>query len=396
MNLLHPLTSFQWRECFTDNGNVVWQGAHCVLLNSKVYVGNITTLHECSADLSSWKQLPVPVYQYALTTYQDRLVLVGGASKGSVIWPLRESIMRSSTNHSDKLWASIDGQTWDCSLHTPLPTRRALVAAFNTGTPEYLVVVGGLETQQHRIIKKVDKVEVLIGEQWVSLSPLPCTAHMLRPLVHNGNVIFSSETCPSFYCKLAELKAECELAYKDKYATPTSLIVWDELLSEFDGYCFLSYKHQLLHFTHRNGGKYVEKRAYVIKIHSPTINDCHVWSRIADLPAGWCPRAALVGPTGEIVMVVEDLSSSPVTSRILTGSVGGKEGREVVAHHCILRKKRTSCKGLGMVYQSCACITAQKNLTFSSIPIPVPVPLSVSVPGSIGTLRVMLFTNNFV
>ena len=238
---------------------------------------------------------------------------------------------RSSTKHSDKLWASIDGLTWDSSLHTPLPTRRTFPAAFNIGIPEYLVVVGGLETPQN---KKVDKVEVLIGEQWVSLSPLTCTSYMLRPLVHNGNVIFCSETCPSFYCKLAELKAECELAYKDKYTTPTSLIVWNELLSKLGGYCFLSYKHQLLHFTHRNGGKYVEKRTYVIKIHSPATND---WRRIADLPADWCPRAVLVGPTGEIVMVVEDLSSSPVTSRILTGSVRGKEGREVVAHHCILK-----------------------------------------------------------
>ena len=333
MNLLHPLTSFQWRECFTDNNDgILWRGAHCVLLNNKIYVGNIATLHECSADLSSWRQLPLPVYQYSLTTYHNRLVLVGGASKSSSVLRARNS--RSYTDRSDKLWASIDDQTWDSSLHIPLPTKRSLVAAFNTGTPEYLVVVGGLEAQQH---KEVDKVEVLIGEQWVSLSPLPCTAYMLRPLVHNGNVIFSSEICPSFYCKLAELKAECELAYKDKYTTPTSLIVWDELLSKLGSYCFLSYKHQLLHFTHRNGGKYVEKRAYVIKIHSPATNDWHVWSRIADLPAGWCPRAALVGPTGEIVMVVEDMSSSPVTSRILTGSVRGKEGREVVAHHCILK-----------------------------------------------------------
>ena len=290
-------------------------------------MGNITTLHECSADLSSWKQLPVPVYQYALTTYQDRLVLVGGASKGSALQLFRQSFPSrwSSTKHSDKLWVSIDGQTWDSSLHTPLPTRRSFPAAFNTGTPEYLVVVGGLETPHN---KEVDRVEVLIEEQWLSLSLLPYTTYMLRPLVHNGNVIFSSETCPSFYCKLAELKAECELAYKDRYVTPTSLIVWDKLLSEFDSYCFLSYKHQLLHFTHRNTARYVEDRASMIKMYSPASNNWHVWSRIADLPADWCPRAALLGPTGEIVVVVEDLSSSPVACRIVTGSVRGKEGRD--------------------------------------------------------------------
>ena len=122
MNLLHPLTSFQWRECFTDNDGVLWRGAHCVLLNNKIYVGNIASLHECSADLSSWRQLPLPVYRYALTTYQDRLVLVGGARKSSSILRARNS------RSSDKLWASIDGQTWDSSLHTPLPTRRSLVA----------------------------------------------------------------------------------------------------------------------------------------------------------------------------------------------------------------------------------------------------------------------------
>ena len=123
------------------------------------------------------------------------------------------------------------------------------------------------------------------------------------------------------------------MSYKDKYTTPTSLIVWNELLSGFDSFCFLSYKHQLLNFTHGDSGKYVEERTYMITTHSPATNNWHAWRRIADFPADWCPRAALVAPTGEIVLVVEDLSNSLVVSRILTGSVRGEEGREVVAHH---------------------------------------------------------------
>ena len=306
MNLLHPLTSFYWKKHsrFTEGKtDIVWQGAHCVLLNSKIYVGNSTTLHECSADLSSWKQLSkfLPVYQYALTTYQDRLVLVGGTSKSSKV--------PQTTVHSAKLWMTDNGQTWDSSLLTPLPTKRTYVAAFNTGTPgECLVVAGGLETNRN---KEVDKVEVLIGKQWVSLSPLPHIAHMLRPVVHNGNVIFSSmECCSSFYCKLAELKAECKLARKN--SNTSTAPAWHELTGDYKSSCFLSYKNQLLHFMP------TKLTCYVVKIYSRTGND---WFPIAYLPDKWSPQAAVVGPTGKIVVVVMDLQEGDCS--LVTGSMRG-------------------------------------------------------------------------
>lgn len=83
MNLLHPLTSLEWRDCSEISVGVC--NAQAVVLGSKVYIegegkdlGSPSRLLNYDFTKNSWGILGTPTQWYALTTYHSQLVLVGG------------------------------------------------------------------------------------------------------------------------------------------------------------------------------------------------------------------------------------------------------------------------------------------------------------------------------
>ncbi len=149
--------------------------------------------------LSSWTTVETPTCSSALTTYHSQLVLIGG----------KES---SSTEVTNKLWISEHEviMNWKSSLLPPMPTRRYCSSAVTTGTPESIIVAGGMG--EHGIL---DTVEALVQEQWSTCQPLPESCHYISPTIHNGKLYLMGgipQGYAVFYCDLVSLisSSQCE------------------------------------------------------------------------------------------------------------------------------------------------------------------------------------------
>ena len=144
--------------------------AQAVVLNNKVYVGGGFTEDVTAAanvytyDLTTdtWETLQSPTRFSALTTYHNKLLLVGGeeASTGQI---------------TNQLWVFEEGeQTWTQPL-PPMPTSR--LGASAVSYQDYLIVAGGL----------LNTVEVFDGHQWVTADPLPENCCSMKSTSHDGH-----------------------------------------------------------------------------------------------------------------------------------------------------------------------------------------------------------------
>ena len=122
MDPLHPLTSLEWRKCRRIPGRM-WD-AQAVVLGNKVYVGGGVTptaatdcnIYSCdfTGDIT-WKTIKCPISRSALTTYQVRLVLVGGQNP-------------STDAPTNQLWVREEEGTWTQPL-PPMPTPPRMISA---------------------------------------------------------------------------------------------------------------------------------------------------------------------------------------------------------------------------------------------------------------------------
>lgn len=206
-DLLHPLSTVEWKKCFTgipveqglvDGECVLWRDKICVIASHNIspeprrrgtpLILKVPQLVVISSDLSSWKiTSTLPDADCTLTTYRSSLVLVGGSSRN----------VNKSYVPSDKLWVSDDGVHWQSSL-PPMPTKCMLPLVVNTQNPEYLVVAGG-STAENRTQPlsntklPIDTVEVFAKEQWSQLQALPYKYVYLRHTIHDGMLYVAGE-----------------------------------------------------------------------------------------------------------------------------------------------------------------------------------------------------------
>ena len=173
-DLLHPLTSLEWTS--TELGDVGMSDINSLLdtlpavwLNEKLYIVTATypgdSILCCDSDMQLLTTIKCPTHESALTTYQGRLVLVGGM----------EGAARYSTN---KLWSLQDDCTWAEDL-PPMPTRRRSATAVSTG--HHLLVAGGLGVDGGE-----SAVEVFDGKRWSTTEPLPVRGHDVKFALLNG------------------------------------------------------------------------------------------------------------------------------------------------------------------------------------------------------------------
>ena len=157
--LLHPRATLEWSQC--TNLPVGMRNAQAVVLNNKVYVGGgdipygatYTNIYTYDHTMDTWETLQSPTRYSALTTYHNKLLLVGG----------REASTDQITN---QLWVFEEGeQTWTQPL-PPMPTRRCGASAVST--QDHLIVAGG-----YNVGGDLNTVEVFDGQQWVTADPLP-------------------------------------------------------------------------------------------------------------------------------------------------------------------------------------------------------------------------------
>ena len=148
--------------------------AQAVLLNNKVYVGGGCTrgfttaanIYTYDPTTDTWETLQSPTRYSALTTYHNKLLLVGG----------KETSTGQTTN---QLWVFEEGeQTWTQSI-PPMPTSRWEVSAVSY--QDCLIVAGGYSD------KPLSTVEVFDGHQWVTADPLPKRCYFMNSTSHDGH-----------------------------------------------------------------------------------------------------------------------------------------------------------------------------------------------------------------
>ena len=159
--------------------------AQAVVLNKKVYVGggytagDVTTagnIYTYDPTTDTWKTLQSPTRYSALTTYHNKLLVVGGeeASTGQV---------------TNQLWVFEEGeQTWTQSL-PPMPTRRKDTSAVSY--QDYLIVAGGYNYTDGPL----NTVEVFDGQQWGTADPLPERCCSMKSTSHNGHYYLMGGDC---------------------------------------------------------------------------------------------------------------------------------------------------------------------------------------------------------
>ena len=155
--------------------------------------GSVDKLHISSTDLHSWTTSTLPYQRMSLTTYQSMFVAVGGQHP-------------STYEPTNLLFTSDTGLQWQPSL-PPMPTKRSLTSSVSTRSPEVLVVAGGKGSGG----LKLNVVELLLGDQWSTVDPLPAPSFYIRSTLHDGGLYFMrgrhSDTI--YTCSCTSLISSC-------------------------------------------------------------------------------------------------------------------------------------------------------------------------------------------
>ncbi len=145
-----------------------------------------------STDLHSWTTTRAPYKHSSLTTYQSKFVLVGG-------WH------PSTDELTNSLLTSTTGLDWKPSLRA-MPTCHYGASSVSGGSPEVLVVAGGWDSHGG----KLDVVEVLLNDHWMTADSLPSSCWYMQSTFHEGNFYFTGGTRKEkilFICSLESLIA---------------------------------------------------------------------------------------------------------------------------------------------------------------------------------------------
>ena len=226
-------------------------------------------------DLLHLQNIPLPREHMALTTYQSKFVTVGG----------RHPDTRKLTN---KLWTSDTGEHWQASLF-PMPTERYDTTAVSIGSsPQYLVVAGGNDSEHI-----LNVVEVLVGEQWNTVDPLPRTLSACQLTLHDENLYLVGRFVMCYticICKCNSLISSCGDA---ENSSPTSSALWREFEVSTSFVANASYGQRLISIF----------SDFTIAAYS-SMNQSWVeaTSEVNDIEGIGFPTSAVVLPTGELLV----------------------------------------------------------------------------------------------
>ena len=264
---------------------MVWP-THCVVLHDIVAVldeesdgGDL--LHISSTNLQSWTTTELPSYYMSLTTYQDKLVSVGG-------------LHHSTGEVSDQLLTSATGEDWQPSL-PPMPTKRCFTSSVSAGSPEVIIVAGGWDSG----CRALHMVEVLLGDQWNTAHPLPTPCSHMRSSLHEGNFYFTGgedQRDTIYTCSCTSLITSCGLTGND---TSTTTPVWRMLEAPGDTMTIVSCSSRL----------YSIDKTYTIRGYSSMRQSWEETTSEWEREDGFTTRciAAAVLPTGQLVVAHTDV-----------------------------------------------------------------------------------------
>ena len=195
--------------------------AQAVVLNNKVYIGGGYTRNNTTAaniytydpTMDTWETLQSPTRYSALTTYHNKLLLVGG----------REISTGQVTN---QLWVFEEGeQTWTQPL-PPMSTSRKGASAVSY--QDYLTVAGGSNSSNGLL----NTVEVFDGQQWVAADPLPESCSFMTSTSHDGHYYLmggDNQGTSVFYTSLQSLVEKATQHPPTSPSNTDQLSVWKTL-----------------------------------------------------------------------------------------------------------------------------------------------------------------------
>ena len=176
-------------------------------------LGGLPDILFLSTKFHSWTSIYLSYSDMSLTIYQSKLVLVGG-------------LHPSNGEATNQLLTSTTGRQWESSL-PPMPTKRYQTSSVSTRSPEVLVVAGGRGSNDEGL----DVVEVLQGDKWLMVDPLPEPAVMMPSTLHDGKICFMKLGYPhstAFTCSCTSLISSCSKSSGD---SSTDRPLWQQFLA---------------------------------------------------------------------------------------------------------------------------------------------------------------------
>ena len=195
--------------------------AQAVVLNNKVYVGGGYTRNNTTAaniytydpTMDTWEMLQSLTRYSALTTYHNKLLLVGGEET-------------STGQETNQLWVFEEGeQTWIQPL-PPMSTRQEGASAVSY--QDYLIVAGGCNPS----VGLLNTVEVFDGQQWVAADPLPKRCSFMKSTSHDGHYYLMggyAQDNAVFYTSLQSLVEKATQHPPTSPSNTDQLSVWKTL-----------------------------------------------------------------------------------------------------------------------------------------------------------------------
>ena len=174
-DILHPLTSIQWKEACRLP--VKMRNAQSVMMGHNVIVGGGGTSSDTTADATVYEydinrdywgiHSIAPTYRSALTTYCSQLVLAGGSE-----------VVSGSVTNSVHVF---ENGEW-CPSIPAMTVARYGASVVSRG--QHLIVAGGGSTRHHTGVS-TDIVEVFDGRSWSIAQSLPQKCVDMKSVVYN-------------------------------------------------------------------------------------------------------------------------------------------------------------------------------------------------------------------
>ena len=238
-----------------------------------------------------WNHINTPVYRFALITYHSQLVLVGGLEY------ISEGRERPVTN---KLWTLTEHDQWR-EILPPMATKRRLASAVEFA--DSILVAGG-DDDKGRVI---DIVEVYNGHHWAKAQCLPKPCYRMKSTVLNGHWYLMGgwgQGKEVYYASLDSLVASCQHSEKP---LPS---VWKRLPDVPHVYSS----------TKVFGNRLIAVGSSSIHAYSPDTQSC---VHVGDMPVGLHSACTVVLPTGELMVIGGESSSSLWESCVYKANLNG-------------------------------------------------------------------------
>ena len=294
VDILHPLTSLEWKEC--QQLPVEMSSATAVWHRGKLYVGGWTSgsyknsarLYVYTPTTDTWDKnmIDTPTYLFALTTYHYHLLLVGGIEYVSE---------HSNGNITNKLWTWSELHRWQETL-PPVGLKRHNVCVVNYR--DHLLVAGGMALEG-----TLKHIEVYNGSHWSFAQPLPMGYYVLKSAIldqhwylmggKRSSQGYSIKDSMVHFSSLDSILASCQLSETSQLPS-----IWKRLIdAPYQSSSAAVFGSRLIAV---GGGEGVARPSSTVHAYSFQTNS---WTHVGDMPFKASRTCSVVLPTGELMVV---------------------------------------------------------------------------------------------